>query len=110
MVALPVTFEEAFEGKTANVTVARERLCRTCGGTGASEPGEMPTVRLTSCFGERRAVAFTLLYRPGHHPRNPHSPPATVVTINTHLTIFARHRSERNSIRRAKTAAVDYDT
>lgn len=45
MVALPVTFEEAFEGKTANVTVARERLCRTCGGTGASEPGEMPTVR-----------------------------------------------------------------
>lgn len=52
MVALPVTFEEAFEGKTANVTVARERLCRTCGGTGASDPGEMPTVR--------RAVASTL--------------------------------------------------
>ncbi|CAM9524255.1 unnamed protein product [Ectocarpus fasciculatus] len=46
MVALPVTFEEAFEGKTANVTVARERLCRTCGGTGASEPGEMPTCNL----------------------------------------------------------------
>lgn len=42
--ALPLTLEEVFEGKTANVTVTRERLCRTCGGTGAAEPEKMPTV------------------------------------------------------------------
>lgn len=45
MIALPLTFEEAFEGKTANVTVSRERLCRTCGGTGARDPENMPVVR-----------------------------------------------------------------
>ncbi len=45
MITLPLTFEEAFEGKTVNVTVSRDRLCRTCGGTGASDPENMPVVR-----------------------------------------------------------------
>eukprot|EP00903_Cladosiphon_okamuranus_P013217 g12328.t1 len=46
VVALPLTFEEAFFGKTANVTVSRERLCQTCKGTGAAKPEEMTTVTM----------------------------------------------------------------
>lgn len=45
VIALPLTLEEVFHGKTTNVTVARERLCGTCGGTGAADPAEMPTVK-----------------------------------------------------------------
>lgn len=45
VIAMPMTFEEAFSGKVANVTVTRQRLCHTCKGTGAAKPEEMPTVR-----------------------------------------------------------------
>lgn len=49
MIALPLTFEEAFFGKTANVTVSRERLCHACKGTGAAKPEEMPMVGEVLC-------------------------------------------------------------
>lgn len=41
---MELTYEEAFFGKTVNVTVARQRLCHTCGATGSAKPEEMPTV------------------------------------------------------------------
>ena len=41
---MELTYDEAFFGKTVNVTVARERLCHTCGATGSAKPEEMPTV------------------------------------------------------------------
>lgn len=44
VVLLQLTFEEAFEGKTANVTVTRETLCRVCGATGSANPEDMATV------------------------------------------------------------------
>ncbi|CAM9288814.1 unnamed protein product, partial [Hapterophycus canaliculatus] len=72
VVALPLTFEEVFEGKTANVTVTRTRLCRTCGGTGATEPPKMPTCKMC----EGKGYAYHLFgvhessdhgHKHGHH-------------------------------------------
>lgn len=41
---MELTYEDVFFGKTVNVTVSRERLCQTCGGTGSAKPEEMPMV------------------------------------------------------------------
>ncbi|CAM9917323.1 unnamed protein product, partial [Choristocarpus tenellus] len=47
---LPLTLGEAFNGKKANVTVTRKRLCTTCQATGSSHPENMTTCEL--CAGK----------------------------------------------------------
>ena len=57
---MELTYEEAFFGKTVNVTVARERLCHTCGATGSAKPEEMPTVSRRGPRGACSAVKATV--------------------------------------------------
>ncbi|CAM9756118.1 unnamed protein product [Pylaiella littoralis] len=65
VIALPLTFEEAFEGKSTNVTVARERLCSTCAGTGSADPAKMPKCPL--CEGKGYAYHLFGAHESNHH-------------------------------------------
>eukprot|EP00752_Nemacystus_decipiens_P008329 g7444.t1 len=70
VMALPLTFEEAFLGKTTNVTVSRERLCTACKGTGAAKPEEMPTCPL--CEGKGYAYHLFGVHGSSHDDHHHH--------------------------------------
>ncbi|CAN0029337.1 unnamed protein product, partial [Laminaria digitata] len=89
-VAVELTYEEAFFGKTVNVTVTRERLCHTCGATGSAKPEEMPTCSLCEgkgyayhLFGVRENAAdqSSGQHHHHHHHHPPHGSPRDRCTV-----------------------------